>query len=193
MATLVKEWEGAILQKNTRAEDVRRGTKEGERSKDPPEYHSDRGNQIGGPPTRGPPPRKSAPFEPEDSAIQVLHQLCVFEQVLQEVIAEKDGLKISPIRASLRIELYFEDIIKPFLVKLEIEGQIGLYQQNALATKALHPKDLQFVVFSFPEEIDDISEAGFEEGLTFEHEVDGREITLIGLGPARTIIVTTLY
>ncbi|KAK6905554.1 hypothetical protein I203_106383 [Kwoniella mangroviensis CBS 8507] len=118
MATLVKEWEGAILQKNTRAEDVRRGTKEGERSKDPPEYHSDRGNQIGGPPTRGPPPRKSAPFEPEDSAIQVLHQLCVFEQVLQEVIAEKDGLKISPIRASLRIELYFEDIIKPFLVKV---------------------------------------------------------------------------
>ncbi|WWD09255.1 hypothetical protein V865_007377 [Kwoniella europaea PYCC6329] len=164
----------------------------------------------------------------EHPAIQVLHQLCAFEQVLYEVIAEKDGLKISPIKASLRVELDFDDIIKPFLVKVcatdtqlkkkdnivpehwlklieksflsfvsigslhlqscpEIEGQIGLYQQNALPTETLRLKDLQFVVFSFPEEIDDISEAEFEEGLTFEHEVDGREITLIGLGPARTI------
>ncbi|WWC99532.1 hypothetical protein V866_006435 [Kwoniella sp. B9012] len=174
---------------------------------------------------RDPPPSKFAPCVPEDPAIQVLHQLCAFEQVLYEVIAEKDGLKISPIKASLRVELDFDDIIKPFLVKVcatdtqlkkkdnivpehwieksflsfvsigslhlqscpEIEGQIGLYQQNALPTETLRLKDLQFVVFSFPEEIDDISEAEFEEGLTFEHEVDGREITLIGLGPARTI------
>ncbi|WVQ62346.1 uncharacterized protein L199_000486 [Kwoniella botswanensis] len=232
MATLVKEREVAHCQTNRGVLEAIKRSREVGVSDDELEGESSQETQLYGPSIRGPPPSKFAPYLPEDPALQVLHQLCAFEQVLQEVIAEKDGLKVSPIKASLRVELDFEEIIKPFLVKGDVrvasdhfnqcyqetadwsiwlnstetqlkkkdnivpEHWLKLIEKSFLSflsigslhlQSSLHLKDLHFVVFSFPEEIDDIPEAGSEEGLTFEHEVDGREITLIGLGPARTI------
>nr|XP_019049070.1 hypothetical protein I302_02850 [Kwoniella bestiolae CBS 10118]OCF28000.1 hypothetical protein I302_02850 [Kwoniella bestiolae CBS 10118] len=147
---------------------------------------------------RGPPPSLFAPIQPEAPAVVVLHQLCAFEQVFQEIIARRDGLDRAPIRAIWKVKMDFEDLTEPYLAQLqscpELGGQVGLYRRQVptLATKAARSlradiNHLQFIVFFLPSDIGDILDAGFEQGLTFEHQVGGQDMTLMGLGPARTI------
>ncbi|WRT64006.1 uncharacterized protein IL334_000933 [Kwoniella shivajii] len=166
---------------------------------------------------------------PAPNAIEVLHQLCAFEQAFQDILSTQYGLKRGPIKASLKtpsidlspvmrchfahhqssicskrnlvsrkwlqiIEGVFQDFLFQYHVHLqpcpELDNQAGMYVSKDYITgksKSVKLSAIQFVLFSFPSEIDDVEELGFSNSLTFDYQQTGQDIVLIGLGPARAI------
>ncbi|WWC66538.1 uncharacterized protein I206_100441 [Kwoniella pini CBS 10737] len=68
------------------------------------------------------------------------------------------------------------------------KSQIGLFRVTQADSITISDiEGIEFVGFALPNSVQDVAEAGFEPSFTFELHTHGREITLIGLGPARTI------
>ncbi|WWC58446.1 uncharacterized protein I303_100987 [Kwoniella dejecticola CBS 10117] len=117
-----------------------------------------------------------------------------FHTLTTHQVKQKDN--IVPRKWLDLIETSFSVFASRPTVKLGINNgfdsaQIGLFADSnrsggtCVGTGGI--EGIRFVVFAFPESVHSVGEAGFEEGLTFEHNVEGKDITLIGLGPARTI------
>ncbi|WWC66535.1 40S ribosomal uS14 domain-containing protein [Kwoniella pini CBS 10737] len=71
---------------------------------------------------------------------------------------------------------------------LEFDNQVGLFTRPMLKKSEISLKGIEFVLFSFPDGVDDPKELGFNDALTFTYEqFDHKDVLALGLGMARAI------